>query len=390
MAIYIVTAISIGVPGNSLVLFVLSNLKRKTSTDWFVIFIALCDVISLLLHGVLSLSTNADLWKIVHTQFLCKFDSYVAHFVFLQSSLLITCVGVDRYVKTCKPHSVFFTPKSALICCFTITIVSALFNISHLFTTKLNRYGDCVLDSSKATIRITLYIVLFIIFTICSVAIAVMYSKIAIRIRSRMKVGLTESINHNNVKNSKTYKRCYGLFSSNQQTHHRFSLQPMSQGLEQTAGTNTSCVAEENHGNGSSKYGIFNVSSCNAGKVHPSPRSLNEGASKSMNSNAQTRQPMQFTNITHNEKLMTKRINKTTKIVGAITLVFIISAVVPTTVATLLPVFKLQKQNPVGRVVIYFLLRLYIISFFANPLFYIWLSSNFRKKVIEILTVCKE
>ena len=395
MAVYIVTAILIGVPGNSLVLLILLKLRTKTSTDWFVIFIALCDVISLLFHGLLTLNVTVDLWKIVHTQFLCKFDFYVVHFTFMQSSLLITCMGVDRYVKTCKPHSVCFTSKSALICCFTILSVSAIFSISHFFTSKVNTDGHCITDSSKTATSLSLYIVRFMIFAVCSVALCVMYSKIAIRIRSRMKVGLIENKIHNNVQKTKMYRRCVGLFSSNQQ----LALEPVniSQTGDQKTDTKTSRVpgayiATENRINTNTEHRIFYVSASKEGEVHQISRGLNERATTSNNSAEQINQTVQITAtcIKQQERKITKQINKTTKTMGAITFVFIISSIIPTIAGALLPVSVELKKNPVLRVVIYFLLRLYFISFFANPLFYIWLSSNFRKRILEILNVCKK
>ena len=160
VAIYVIIAMVIGMPGNSLVFFILLKVKRKTSTDWFVIFITLCDFVSLLFNGTV-LELTGQIGKKTHTEYICRCIVYVTHFVILQSSLLITCVGVDRYMKTCKPHSVFFTPKSALTCSLIITAASALYSIFTLFTTKVNINGDCSFDSSKATLRSALYLVLF-------------------------------------------------------------------------------------------------------------------------------------------------------------------------------------------------------------------------------------
>ena len=85
--------------------------------------------------------------------------------------------------------------------------------------------------------------------------------------------------------------------------------------------------------------------------------------------------------------IRSKQIIKTSKIMVAITVVFILSTVIPTVAVAILTVLKDIKQQKVGRVVIFWLLRLYLVNNITNLTFYIWLSSAFRKRAAE--TICK-
>ena len=385
---YIIIAMTIGLPGNSLVLIILLKLKRKTSTDWFVISIALCDFISLSVNGTLHIVT---VLIAISSNFLCEFHHYIAHFVFLQSSLLITCMGLDRFVKTCKPHSLFFTPKTSLGCCFVTCVVSALFNISHFFTAKVNVYGKCGFDSTKASIRLPLYGVTLAVVILCSGALCVIYGKIAVQIRKRIKVGTSVITSIRASYTANIYRNETGVLSRSQcncdSTRHQHATVSYHKG--EVAGVSTITVSSRVDKNDDSEQEVCTSSSfvrnphqdnfCVYGKPQNSVTIKKHQNEKSRTKNNTRPQGDQ----------LFRQVNKTSKTMGAITFVFIISTVIPAVAVSILTVQQDVKKDPFGRVIVFFVLRLYLINNFANPLFYIWLSSEFRKKVIEILKVCK-
>jgi hypothetical protein len=74
---------------------------------------------------------------------------------------------------------------------------------------------------------------------------------------------------------------------------------------------------------------------------------------------------------------------KTTKLMFIVTLVFIISTIIPM-IATVGLVYTDYRNNSSGKIVMFFLTRLYLVNNCANPYFYLWLSKSIRAKVFAI------
>ena len=392
LIIFIVISMLIGLPGNSLVLIVVPKVKRKTSTDWFIIFIAACDLISLSVSGTLYiLFFTPEVWTAISSEFVCKFHYYIIHCVFLQSLLLITCMGLDRYIKTCRPHSVLFTPKIALRCCVTITTVSFLYNISQIFTTKLNIYGECALDSTKAALQISVYGFTFVVVLLCSGAVCIMYAKIAIKIRGRVKVapyvdtntGLSSAVNkyrNDTIVPLRSRENC-GTVT---QRHATVSYPE----VEKIVSIETiSSKYDTNHDSG-----MMEQTESTSKVTHMQTKQLfdsNIAAKTSLRHQVNENQRIRANVACEQGDHSSRKISKTSKTMGAITLVFFISTVIPAFAVGVLSVTEDIKRDPVARVIVFLVTRLYLINNFSNPLFYIFLSSEFRKKAIETLSVCK-
>ena len=460
LTIYIIIAMLIGLPGNSLVLIVESQVKRKTSTDWFVIFIAACDFVSLSVSGTLFiLFLMPDVWTAISSEFPCKLHQYIIQCAFLQSLLLITCMGFDRYMKTCRPHSASVTPQKALNYCVIITAVSVLFNIPHIFTSKLNIYRQCMLDNTKQTLKISMNGLNLVVVFLCSVTVCIMYWKIAIQIRSRMKVGPSIVTNMSVSFFARMYRNDTDVLAGSHGNHdtgvlagshgnhdtdvlagshgnHDTDVLAGSHGNHDTGvlagshGNHDTDVMARSHGNhdtdvlaGShdtvtpqhastshpemqdisattlaSKYDtnykselvILKMCARNATcKQTKQPVSLNgEAATSSRNhGNEYQRRQMQKNHQHANNR--SRKVDKTTKTIAAITLVFMISTVLPAIAISILHARRDVKSDPIARVVVFFTTRLYLINNFANPLFYISLSSEFRRRAVETLNGCK-
>ena len=396
LIIYIIIAMLIGLPGNTLVLIVLRKVKRKTSTDWFVIFIAACDLISLSVSGPLYiLFLVPDVWTAISSEFVCKFHYYIIHCVFLESLLLITCMGIDRYMKTCKPHSVLFTPKTTVKSCLIITAVSCMFNISQIYTTKLNIYGDCVLDATKAVLLISVYGVYNLTVLLCSGLVGTMYWKIAIRIRRRIKVEPSVVTNTGtNYTANKHRNKTKGL-SGNQDNcetvrhqHDTFSYPEREDGNVSTRTT----VSKYGTNDASIRASHGQTIRTNTVKNNQIMQllDLNTKASTSFGREGNENQGRIREEEVHNhESQRSKQVNRTSKTMSAITLVFILSTAIPTVALTILSAQENVKGHPIARVIVFFVSRLYLINNFANPFFYIRLSSEFKRRAKETLKGCK-
>ena len=390
LIIYTIIAMLIGLPGNCLVLIVLRKVKRKTSTDWFVIFIAACDLISLSVSGPLNiLFLTPEVWTAISSEFVCKFPHYIIHCVFLESLLLITCMGIDRYMKTCKPHSLLFTPKITVKCCLIITAVTCLINISIVFMVQLNIFGDCVLDASKAVLQISVYGVYNLTVLLCSGLVGTMYWKIAIQIRRRIKYEPSVVINTGTNYTANKHRNKTKVLSGNQdncETVRHQQNPEREDGNVSTRKVTSACGTNDGSECSVHVYTIHKSKVEN--KLTIQPLDLNTKAITSLGK-YKNQGRIRERKVQEHKSHRSKQADRTSKTMGAITLVFIVSTAIPAVALTILSAQENIKDNPIARVIVFFVSRLYLINNFANPLFYIRLSSEFKRRAKETLKVFK-
>ena len=90
-------------------------------------------------------------------------------------------------------------------------------------------------------------------------------------------------------------------------------------------------------------------------------------------------------------KLMDTRVNRTTKIMFAVTLVFLCSWI-PTWTVTFYKQLNKTDRSIVGEIFALFGEKAFMLNTFTNPIFYIWLSTVFKQRAkqrIQNLFICR-
>ena len=419
VVVFIVAAILIGIPGNTLVLAVLMKNTTKTSTDWFIIFIAVCDLLSLGLNGPIDvLKYQTELWAKIGSPALCKIHYYILNGLFINSNFLILFVGVDRYLKTCRPHEKYFTPNRAFWFCVGVTISSFLCATPSFFGSTASSTKRCIFDSRYDELRMVFMTCLIAILFLSCLVLIILYSRIALLLRRRAcadKIRRDKILKAlENVAQVNAICQSFGNDGRNRQSQTKF--------INNTV-HNTSTDDLEIKGPSANQTTTRDAITCNTmqeaarceptkkdkpsrrpfrlginrrpGRVHPSenyrgdavdgdPRDINTGRAHTVQiEESDARRRVRLASA-HNP---CKRASKTTKIMFAITLLYIVSGVIPALTATFLTETNLRHYKE-GLIVITIFLRMYTINNFANPLLYIAISSSFRKKTMKMIKSC--
>lgn len=284
-SVFMIVVFTVGLPGNILVILVQSKIARKNATDWFVTYLAFCDLLSILVCVPVFLLASRGLWEDVGNTFWCKFHFFILYFCFIGSILVIDCLCIERYHKT-TGHGIgklFFTPNIALATGGVSLFVAALVGTSAFVTTKNNSVNQCIYDPKRHFVQVYIHgiILIFVVFS-CAL-IGYLYTKIIILFRRSSRI---IPVIQMPTKNQNEILRLNGL--------RRMTL-------------------------------------------------------------------------------------KTTKIIGLVTFVFVVTSCLP--VLAVLPLSSPEFTSKVyGRVLLFFLTRIYMFNNFMNPVFYLWLYPAFRKK----------
>ncbi|XP_060063043.1 neuromedin-U receptor 1-like [Ylistrum balloti] len=186
----------LGTLGNSLVCYVYYFRMRKTPSHYFVLFLAVLDLVSCCI-GMPSELGDLFLPYTFTLTFACKFLRFVLSFTIISACITLISVAFDRYYKVCKPLKGFPIRKVQILCGIAIIIGAVLswpalviFGIKTVETPESGLYGtECsTSDAMGGTVYpliyyatlITAFVVTFAIFT-------TLYVRIGMEIYRRKK-----------------------------------------------------------------------------------------------------------------------------------------------------------------------------------------------------------
>ncbi|XP_033734186.1 neuromedin-U receptor 2-like [Pecten maximus] len=194
--IAVIVIMIIGTLGNSLVCYIYYFRMRKTPSHYFVLFLAVLDLVSCCI-GMPSELGDLFLPVTFTLPFACKFLRFVLSFTIISSCITLICVAFDRYYKVCKPFKGFPIRKVQILCGMAIMIGAVLswpalviFGIKTVETPEPGLYGtECSTSDSmgKTVYPLIYYATLILAFVVTFVIFATLYVRIGMEIIRRKK-----------------------------------------------------------------------------------------------------------------------------------------------------------------------------------------------------------
>ncbi|KAL3847392.1 hypothetical protein ACJMK2_018307 [Sinanodonta woodiana] len=134
--VYLGIAMAIGIPGNALILLVVSSVQVKSDIDNYIMSIAANDLAFCCLcmpTDIILFSGYLDSFKsITVANIFCKTKTYIRCVLSTTESLIICLIALDRYYRVVRLHSKFFLSsysKAGSIGCFCIAVCISVPNV---------------------------------------------------------------------------------------------------------------------------------------------------------------------------------------------------------------------------------------------------------------------
>lgn len=184
--VYLTAIMSVGVPGNALLILVQVKNKHKTSTDYLILTMAVYDFFSSLLTVPMNIFRNTkSVWKYVASAFFCKLLGFATYQMTMASVFLLSATAIDRYIKTHHPLNRLFTAGRAKLTCAVISLTCVLLRSPPLLVYGIDSRLNC--EENKQWIEIMeVYRMFLAIITVFGFFIKLIcYVKVGIVIKRR-------------------------------------------------------------------------------------------------------------------------------------------------------------------------------------------------------------
>lgn len=197
--------ILLGVFGNGLIILILTGMKTKFSTDYYILTMAIVDFICSGLNAPLYIVRNVEsAWTIHGSTRFCQVHASMLYLTNMASTLLLTAIAVDRYIVTCRPHARVGTNWSTRTVYVNIAIsgISLAYAIGIASTQHYDQQAkDCFFDGSSGYIMSGILTVMFVSLFVSAVFC---YTKISLTLRMQQNLALRGRFQRQRQKLSKT------------------------------------------------------------------------------------------------------------------------------------------------------------------------------------------
>ena len=356
--VYMIILTIVGTFGNVLVCCVYCTKPTKTSSQFFIIALAVFDILTCLI-GMPTEVTDLRYPYMFYASEACKLLRFIESVTTIGSSIILIAVAVDRYLRICKLGRQI-SVKLAKRLCVAAMLLGVLLSWPSLVifgrSSEEVHPGvvgiDCSTeDSMKHTVYPSLYYgFLGLLFVCCLTFFTVIYCQIGFQIwkQKKMKIG-------NNNRNSDTSKSRTFSNSSMKETDPtdnttgEHNSDPISTDMSSDPATESTPKRKLSH----KDRRISSISACST-----------KGAKKRQ-----------------------IKVTRTTVVLFAVTVAYVLSYLPFLILMVIRSVKKDFEDNlsPSGEVFYKFCVKSYFISNATNPLIYSFLNINFRKDANELL-----
>lgn len=182
--VYVSSILVLGISGNLMVILVQLMNKAKCSTDYLVINMAVFELICVgfsTMNDVFRVTEH--LWKKYVSTGFCQFSWFTGYLMGISSSLLLSAVAVDRYLKTCMPLLSCYTVQAGKILAGVLAVCNLAFPIPSVWA--VYEKNQICFPTNKY-INLDAYNMLINGLTFaCFVIVAISYTRVGLALRKR-------------------------------------------------------------------------------------------------------------------------------------------------------------------------------------------------------------
>ncbi|XP_076469231.1 uncharacterized protein LOC143299733 [Babylonia areolata] len=201
--VWVLLLMMVGVVGNVLVIYVYRRRFKRTSSNYFILTMAVFDLVACLI----GLPTEVyDLMKpfTFYSEFGCKLLRATENFTIYGSVVVLVEIAFDRYFKICRPLMMVSLFKIKVLCAVAVLTAflmaipsSILFGINRIDTPAPGIRGyDCSISEAyrHTAFQSAYFLCLAVVFVITLVILTALYVRIWLELRRRRRMLLGDQL----------------------------------------------------------------------------------------------------------------------------------------------------------------------------------------------------
>ncbi|CAG5117687.1 unnamed protein product [Candidula unifasciata] len=344
----------VGVIGNSLVVYVYRRRFKKTSSNYFILSMAVFDLVACLL-GMPTEIYDLNNPYTFYSSTTCKVLRGCAVFTVYGSATVLVEIAFDRYFKICRPLLMVSLSRIRMLCVFA-WIIATILSIPPFILFGVNRVNtsiplvegyDCSIAEQykDSTFQSVHYIILGVLIVFIFISLTVIYTRIWLEIRRRRRLVIGDQITKEDDSDSKKRPRIKYVPS----------------------------VSEDES--------MYNSVSAHSNNVFMSEIQTNNHSNKTVATQTSVERRFKLGTLTTCASRL--KVTRTTVVLFAVTVAFVLSYLPSIAVMIVRSTVKDfdENQSWISQVVFKILSNCFFINNAINPIIYSFLNIHFRRQV---------
>ncbi|KAK3589670.1 hypothetical protein CHS0354_015175 [Potamilus streckersoni] len=177
--LYLAGSMTIGVPGNSIILAIYYKHKPSTNVDCYILSIAVLDLVCLVVTVPIYILIQTNIWDVININSLCKALNFTGQIVTFAESFLLCVMAAERFLKVCRPKSQISLDRRGKYIVLSIILSTIVISVPNLLFSWIDYRRSCIpvtnppsLASAFFLLSVSLFIIMFGIVSFCYASVA--------------------------------------------------------------------------------------------------------------------------------------------------------------------------------------------------------------------------
>lgn len=177
--------------GNLLTVKILVLEKQRSSTDWYLMFLAICKFTTIIVNLPTEIYLSLQMENTHSSTCLCKFNRFFFSLTYGCSSWLIFIIATDRFLKICYMHSKNVLQRKPIVIMSVIFGAILVASVFIYFNAGETTYGICVFNLERHRVFSYFFLMMASIWVVLALVVCIIYMYIGLLMRHTAQVAPT-------------------------------------------------------------------------------------------------------------------------------------------------------------------------------------------------------
>ncbi|KAL3847681.1 hypothetical protein ACJMK2_018578 [Sinanodonta woodiana] len=176
---YLAGSMTVGIPGNAIILAIYYKHKPITNMDCYILSIAVLDLLCLVVTVPIYIMIQTKIWDVININNLCKAQTFTGQIVTYTESFLLCAMAAERFIKICRPRSSFYLDRRGKYIVLSIILSTAIISVPSLLFSWIDNRRSCVPITNPPWIATAFFLLSASLFIIMFAIVSCSYASVA-------------------------------------------------------------------------------------------------------------------------------------------------------------------------------------------------------------------
>ncbi|KAK3589671.1 hypothetical protein CHS0354_015177 [Potamilus streckersoni] len=177
--LYLSGTMTVGIPGNSIILAIYYKHKPVSNVDYYILSISVLDLVCLVGTVPIYIVIQTRILDVLNVNTLCKALNFTGQIVTFAQSFLLCAMATERFIKVCRPRSTFSLDRRGKYIVLSIILSTIFISVPNLLFSWITNRRHCVPITNPPSIASAFFLLTVSLFIAMFGIVSLSYASVA-------------------------------------------------------------------------------------------------------------------------------------------------------------------------------------------------------------------